>query len=1319
MLAKFKRKESDIPATPLKKKQKFVMSDAAFFAGISAILAIFLLYVVYLLRLQTVAGGSNTVMRMDLYHQYGPLYAELYDRITSGESLIYSWNTGLGSSFLGNFFNYCCSPFTLLILLFGHINIPEAIAIIILLKAASAAACFTYFINRVFGTRKVSIAFGLLYAFCGYFVAYSWNVMWLDAFLIFPLVMLGIVFIIRRGQFALYLAAMTYTMITNYYMAYMVCILSVIYFLYYYLSHYKLSDKLVKKQETTDENGVQTETGSGYLNDLRNSRFFMAGVQFALTSILAFLLAAFALLPVYFILKGSSATSSSGLPDMKDWKEYFNIFDFLANHLAHFNPTIRSSGTDVLPNIYSGLLTVLLVPAFLFCPSVSKRRKALSIGLLGLFFASFNLNFLNFIWHGFHYPNDLPYRFSFAYSFIILCLAYEAFLHIKEFSEKFFLTSGIGFLGFIVLVQELGTKNKQPYSLLLSIAFVIIYTAVLICISQEKFKRDTVSMILVCLVLAELLCSNTTNYVMSQSKEAYTGDYKAFREISEIAEQYENTIGDNELFYREERSKLLTRMDASWMDYNGISVFSSMAYETTAKMHRHLGLFSNGINSYTYNPQTAIYNSLFGIKYIYDEDDLIDTGTMYTLIGSTADRSFDAYEYNYYLPLAFSVDANMSTWADTGDSNPFVNQNLLFELATGIADTLENVVADASVSTTGGVYIADSALSNGNFKYTASATSEGTATITFTATQPGEHCIYFKSGDCQGYNITADNGFQTSTRYSSGSTVYYSVNVGNLDVGQSVKVILTYPKGNDSGTAHIYAARLNLEKFEEGYNKLLSNGTLDITTFEETFIEGRINVTNENSLLYTSIPYDKSWQVTIDGQPVAEEDIISIADALLCVRINPGVHTVSLRYEPQGLKLGTALTIIGILIVLLLVALWLINKKRLLAGKGKIAFFETQFDKSLHTFEIPADATVNNDTSRPYKQTSVFLHIVLSYLTCGIFYFVWKAKVHKALSAIKEEFADSKESNILAFLFIPVYAPCWIGSRSKQLKTIAESYGISLEGSSVWRTLLAVFGGGFFALAELEDDINYFYKHIREAQEIKENEEFISFDELTVEEEEEEIADNPVSDENETAVDSEKASTPKFRFIKRTPAYQPIISVLLVVVLAFVYYAGLCIIGNQLSDDEPTTVSTTVPTTIATTKVASSEVQSDSSYSSGVSQTQTTTETTTETTTTTTTQPATTLLNNDVMAEAARMLLKFTGVELNDENSIIILVSATAKNGENLKTLCDRHGVDASTFAELLTKINNVKSITTSLKAGTTVIIPMIVDAEADTSSVG
>jgi len=1174
--------EQNNATSPLIKKRGFRLSDAAFFAWIAAILAVFVLYVVYLLQMQTVAGGTNTVMRMDLYHQYGPLYAELYDRLTSGESLIYSWNTGLGSSFLGNFFNYCSSPFTLLILLFGHYYIPESIALIILLKAAGAAFAFTYFVNKVYGTRKASIAFGLLYAFSGYFVAYSWNVMWLDAFLMFPIVMLGITYIIRKGKPALYIAALTYTMITNYYMAYMVCILSVIYFLYYYFSYFNFTSKL---KEFSQE---ETQPG-GYLGELRNSRFMAAGFKFAFASVLSFLLAAFALLPVYFILTGSSATNSSGAPQFSEWSEYFNIFDFLANHLANLEPTIRSSGDDVLPNIYCGVMTLFLVPAFLFSKNISKKRKALTCGLLIFFYASFVLNFLNYIWHGMHYPNDLPYRYSFAYSFILLSLSYEAFLHIREYTEKFFIGTGVAILAFIVLVQELGSKNVGEYTLMINIAFVIIFTAVLTLFAEGRFKKDTVSMLLVCLILCELTVANVGSYVMSQPKDSYSGDYYDFQDISATIDAYE-AENDNELFFREERSKLLTRMDASWLDYNGISVFSSMAYETTSKLHRQLGLFSNGINSYTYNPQTAVYNSMFSLKYIYDKNNLLQEGSMYSYV--TSNDVFDAYKYNYYLPLAFSVSNDMATWADYGGTDPFVNQNRFFELATGITDVLESVTAQEDVSTTGGLTVSADNISNGSFRFD-SASSEGSATVPFLAETAGEYCVYFKAPNCLGYNISGDNGVQTSTRYSSGSTVYFSLNVGYLEAGQSAKVILTFP-ANKSGTTNIYCVCLNEEKFTEGYNKILRNGTLNITRFDETYIEGTIDVTNDNALLYTSIPQDRSWKITIDGIAVADEDITPIADSLLAVKIAEGEHTVTFRYEPLGLKPGIIMSIAGILITLILLLLSYLFKKKNNKNTPQSLFFIPADDTDMHTFE---DTTPDDEASvdEVRRSKSILWRICACYLTFGLYYFVWKYSVYNDVDRFAKTYDNGKERNPFLFLFVPVYAPFWIANRSVRLAKAAKKYGIEMEANFAWRFLLGLLGGGFFALGELEDDLNFFYTHIEAAkqQTAQQKAERISEKIVEADEETEYLTDEtvPLTINVDSANDNQSAMqeiVPKTTvwFTKKSDFFAKLISI--GIVFFFMLASYLCLafaIQKWKADNAPAIVETTQAPVTSTTLI--------------------------------------------------------------------------------------------------------------------------------------
>ena len=83
--------------------------------GCSAVIML-IVYICYSL----IPFGDVTILRMDLYHQYGPLFAEFYDRVTQMKSFLYSWNTGLGGSFLGNFYNYLCSPLSIVMLIFGH-----------------------------------------------------------------------------------------------------------------------------------------------------------------------------------------------------------------------------------------------------------------------------------------------------------------------------------------------------------------------------------------------------------------------------------------------------------------------------------------------------------------------------------------------------------------------------------------------------------------------------------------------------------------------------------------------------------------------------------------------------------------------------------------------------------------------------------------------------------------------------------------------------------------------------------------------------------------------------------------------------------------------------------------------------------------------------------------------------------------------------------------------------------------------------------------------------------------------------------------------
>ncbi len=882
----------------MKAKIKSLVQNNKFIllSGLSAFFIIMVVYFCY----SIIPFGDKTIYRMDLYHQYGPLFSELYDRVTSGESLLYSWNSGLGSSFIGNFYNYLASPFSLLVLIFGHENTFEAVAAMIAIKSILSALSISYYLkksNKSDGPQL--IAFGVMYAFCAYFIAYYWNVMWIDSMYLLPLIALGIEKIINSGKCGTYIIFLSFAIFTNYYIGFMLCIFSCLYFLYYYFCS---TDMLTKKY------GVLSNNGKKY-SLLGKSFLFQSGIRFAFASLSVGIILVFMLLPVAYVLGSSSATSGTHPTELKS---YFKIFDFLANHLSSLEPTIRSSGDDVLPNVYCGILTIVLIPVYLFSNKISAKEKIASSILLGIMYVSFNVNFLNYLWHGLHFPNDLPYRQSFMYSFILITMAYKAFINLKYCNKNQLLAIGIGVIAFIVLTQKLVSKNVSDTSVLISVIYVFAFTIILGLIKSKKNQAYALSIILSCTVISETIIANTDHYVANQTKTAFTNDYDSFKELQSTVDS-----NDDSLFYRTELSDLRTRMDPCWYDYNGISVFSSMAYEKVANMQKSIGLFGNKINSYTYNPQTPIYNSVFGIKYIYDKESLISEKDYYTI--KDKNSLYTAYENNYNLNLAFPVSDSILTWDAALFSNPVDSQEEMFAAMTGI-DGVYNRINNYEFMYNNVYEISEEDKQFNSFELTKiDNDAEASATAKITAEDSGHIYIYLSSRNLEHVTV-----------YSSKISTTMSVKDGYiLDLGYyepNDKITITMPIIEDKTSASIDFVVFTMEhkRFEFGYN-LLKEGQLEYTSFNDTVIEGKFTA-EENEILFTSIPYDKGWNVYIDGEIVTEENIISVSDALLGIKVTPGEHSIKFEYSIPGMNI--AYIISGIFVIFLLL-IYILKKKKL------------------------------------------------------------------------------------------------------------------------------------------------------------------------------------------------------------------------------------------------------------------------------------------------------------------------------------------------------------------------------------------------------
>ncbi len=880
----------------------FYKNRYVFLTTVLATACIAVIYVIF----SVFPFGSITVMRMDLYHQYGPLFAELYDRIVEHKSLLYSWNTGGGSSFLGNYLNYLSSPLSFLIFLFDKEDISYAITFIVALKCILSATSFNYYLKKSFNKDNYFLsAFGILYAFSAYFLAYYWNVMWLDAMIMLPLIALGIEKIFKTGDIKLYTVSLVILFFANYYMGYMCCIFAVLYFFVCFINTYSNDGKL-------NENAVYEKKYS--TKALMNNVFINRGVKFAFASIIAALICAITLVPVFMILKNSSATSGT-FP--QTFKSYFDLLDLITSHFALLETTIRSSGDNVLPNIYTGILTFILLPLFLVNNKIKLKEKATYVVLIIFFVFCFNNNCAEYIWHAFHFPNDLPYRYSYMYSFIIAVMGYKTILNFKGIKVKDIAYTGLAIISFVIICQKFLTNKMTNSTIYATIIFVALWCGFLFLLKNKNAQKKTVSFVLVTFILCETIISSIVGLPLNQDNKNYKENYKTYTDAINYIDNKDSG------FYRTELCYLNTRMDPAYYGYNGISVFSSMAYESYSQLQSSLGMQGNKVNSYTYNTQTPVYNMMFNIKYLIQTDvSLAPSSNLYKKIHTTSDKKSNVYESKYNLPIAYCVNSKIDDWV-TDEGNPFEIQSDFVKLATGYSNVFKPVKYN---STDFDAVSGDDVTENGTYwlEKSDSSSNYGTETVSLSPTIDGNLYLYVKSSDLKTITVNSEKVSDITQSMEDA----YILDLGYHNKGDEVLVSLDASKMESESTSFdFYCYTADDTVVKNMYNSLAGN-SLNVESYSDTTIKGTVKA-KENCYLYSSIPYDDGWSVYVDGK---KAETFEIGGTLLAIELTPGQHKIEYKYFPVGFLYGiiiSAVTVFG------LCGFYIYNKSSLKLNKSK------------------------------------------------------------------------------------------------------------------------------------------------------------------------------------------------------------------------------------------------------------------------------------------------------------------------------------------------------------------------------------------------
>lgn len=177
----------------------------------------------------------------------------------------------------------------------------------------------------------------------------------------------------------------------------------------------------------------------------------------------------------------------------------------------------------------------------------------------------------------------------------------------------------------------------------------------------------------------------------------------------------------------------------------------------------------------------------------------------------------------------------------------------------------------------------------------------------------------FHMPDDTSYNITFFYGerektFRQSDRYS--FSTYFPreklfVNLGQADQETDTLSIQLEDTGEyNIDELSIYALPVN-QISDQAISDKKSKAALDITVFEDEKIEGIIE-REEEGILVTSIPYEKGWTVTVNGERV---DAVKANIGFIGVPLEQGTSKVVFSYQNPYLKIGIILSLLGILLL--------------------------------------------------------------------------------------------------------------------------------------------------------------------------------------------------------------------------------------------------------------------------------------------------------------------------------------------------------------------------------------------------------------------
>lgn len=864
------------------KQEKIFMKKKLLAIAICFLLPIIIVAINYY-RIGIYPTSDRTILASDGFGQLVNFYSGFNNLLHGKQSVLYTWNGSLGLNFISLMSYYTNSLFSFLVYFFDNLYMPDAMYVILLTKIGAMGVAFYCFAQQVFRIPQwVKVSMSVCYALMSFTIAYSIMLMWMDAMIYLPLILLGIHRLMDRHKPILLFTAYLLLFITNYYMAFMVGVFSFCYFVFRLLTEWQ--------------------------------QYRSSIVPYLVTSFLAGGASMIIILPSIIDLR----TNGEKLDTIETFfTNDVGPWDFIIKSMSGVYDTSKFGSA---PFIYIGLLPLLFCLFYFISKKIPLKNKLLYGSFLLFMIASVYIQPLNLFWQGMHSPNMFLFRYSFLYSTLILVLAGFGLEKFEKQDINLLGNIALGLIGVFVLATILSNKKKYGYitqeSLILTLVLLVIY--LLLLLLGEKVPRNSwLVPFLFMLCISGELFFNTQQMMAGIDKEwGYTSRKQYTEAYMRVAPLVQESQLKDKGFYRLENLDAISRTDSFNYNYSGVTMFSSIRNRHSSQYLDKLGYRSLGTNlTISYNNNTILMDDLLGIKYNIAKND----PRKYGFKKVASNGNYALYENKQALPLGMMTDTGIYEEKNNTNQTSLVQylsqrQAPLFQFT----DLKEVARKNMSIREAG------------DFTYYSEETNVGEErTITWEVDVPEKAQAYLTLDaresrvPDQGLVTVSVPGYEITDKLNSSGSYY---NMGYYEKAQKVTVTATFKRSSLTMLVRPSVLILKTDKLDEAIESIKQSEV--VFKVKGNHVQAKVNADKEQ-VVFTTIPYDEGWQAKIDGKTVK---IKPIQDALITVKIPKGNHKLELTYYPKGIKLGSFLFVIC-LVLFVFYTHWYQKKKQKISSE--------------------------------------------------------------------------------------------------------------------------------------------------------------------------------------------------------------------------------------------------------------------------------------------------------------------------------------------------------------------------------------------------